>query len=65
MSMVKKTDNWGYNADLSCANWTGRTLRESIGGEYAREHTASKRIPTVAYVIAFITFTTLLTANFI
>jgi hypothetical protein len=62
---MKSDHNYGYFADLSHPNWTGRTLRESIGGEYAREHTASKRIPTFAYVIAFITFTTLLTANFI
>jgi len=62
---MKSDHNYGYFADLNHPNFTGRTLRESIGGEYAREHTASKRIPTVAYVIAFITFTTLLTANFI
>ena len=65
MSMVKKTDNWGYNANLACSNWTGRTLRESVGGEYAREYSASKRIPPVAYAVAFIAFITLLSANFI
>jgi hypothetical protein len=57
--------NYKYFADLSHPNWTGRTLRESIGGEYAREHTAAKRIPPVAYVIAFIALFTLLSANFI
>ena len=62
---MKSDHNYGYFADLSHPNFTGRTLRESIGGEYAREHTASKRIPTVAYVVAFIAFFTLLTANFI
>lgn len=62
---MKNDHNYGYFADLSQPNWTGRTLRESIGGEYVRVHTASKRIPTVAYVIAFVAFFTLLTANFI
>jgi len=62
---MKSDHNYGYFADLSHPNWTGRTLRESIGGEYAREHTASKRIPPVAYAIAFVTVFTLLTANFI
>jgi hypothetical protein len=62
---MKSDHNYGYFADLSQPNWTGRTLRESIGGEYAREHTAAKHIPPVAYVIAFIALFTLLAANFI
>ena len=62
---MKNDHNWGYFADLNHPNWTGRTLRESIGGEYAREHTAAKRIPTVAYVIAIVAFLTLVFANFI
>jgi hypothetical protein len=62
---MKSDHNYGYFADLSHPNWTGRTLRESIGGEYAREHTAANRIPPLAYVVAFVTLFTLLTANFI
>ena len=62
---MKNDHNYGYFADLSSPNWTGRTLRESVGGEYASEYSASKRIPPVAYVVAFIAFITLLSANFI
>jgi len=62
---MKSDHNYGYFANLSHPNFTGRTLRESIGGEYAREHAIANRIPPVAYVIAFIAFLTLLTANFI
>ena len=62
---MKSDHNYGYFADLSQPNWTGRTLRESVGGEYAREYSASKRIPPVAYAVAFIAFITLLSANFI
>ena len=62
---MKSDHNYGYFANLSHPNFTGRTLRESIGGEYAREHAVANRIPPVAYVIAFIAFLTLLTANFI
>jgi hypothetical protein len=62
---MKSDHNYGYFADLNHPNWTGRTLRESIGGEYARDYSKSKRIPPVAYVIAFVTLFTLLTANFI
>ena len=62
---MKNDHNYGYFADLSQPNWTGRALRESVGGEYAREYSASKRIPPVAYAVAFIAFITLLSANFI
>ena len=62
---MKSNHNYGYFADLSQPNWTGRTLRESVGGEYARQYSASKRIPPVAYAVAFVAFVALITANFI
>ena len=62
---MKSDHNYGYFADLSHPNWTGRTLRESVGGEYARQYSASKRIPPVAYAVAFVAFVSLIIANFI
>ena len=62
---MKNDHNYGYFADVSHSNWTGKTPRHSIGGEYYKEYTASKRIPLVAYAVALIAFITLLTANFI
>ena len=62
---MKSDHNYGYFADLNHPNWTGRTLRESIGGEYHREYSMSKKIPVVAYAVAFIAFVTILSANFI
>ena len=62
---MKSDHNYGYFADLSHPNWTGRTLRESVGGEYARQYSASKRIPPVAYAVAFVAFVALIIANFI
>ena len=62
---MKNDHNWGYFADLNHPNWTGRTLRESIGGEYARERTAAKRVPTIAYVMGIVAFLTFVFANFV
>lgn len=62
---MKNDHNYGYFADLSQPNWTGRTLRESVGGEYAREHSASQRIPLSAYVVAVIVVAVIVLANFI
>ena len=60
---MKNDHNYGYFADQP--NWTGRTLRESVGGEYAREHSASQRIPLSAYVVAVIVVAVIVLANFI
>lgn len=62
---MKSDHNYGYFADLSQPNWTGRTLRESVGGEYAREYSASKRIPLSAYVVAIMFVAVTVLANFI
>ena len=62
---MKNDHNYGYFADLSQPNWTGRTLRESVGGEYARQYSASKRIPPVAYAVAVIVVAVIVLANFI
>jgi len=63
---MKSNHNYGYFADLNHPNFTGRTLRtQSIGGEYARQYSASKRIPPVAYAVAFVAFVALIIANFI
>ena len=65
MSIIKKTDNWGYNADLSCSNWTGKTPRHSIGGTFSKDVQESKTIPVIAYFIALIAFIAVIAANFI
>ena len=62
---MKNDHNYGYFADLSQPNWTGRTLRESVGGEYANDHLASKHIPLSAYVVAVIVVAVIVLANFI
>jgi hypothetical protein len=62
---MKNDHNYGYFADLNHPNFTGRTLRESIGGTFSKDLQESKTIPVVAYVIALIAFVTLLSANFI
>jgi hypothetical protein len=51
MSIVKKSNNWGYSADRSTDNWTGRVSRqERITGEWSRYVRANKRIPPIAYL---------------
>ena len=63
---MKSNHNYGYFADLSQPNWTGRTARQqSIGGEYARHHSAAKRIPTSAYFVAAAAVLVLVLANFL
>lgn len=63
---MKNDHNYGYFADLNKPNWSGRTLRQqSISGEYARQYSASLRIPPVAYLVAVIAVATLVIANFL
>ena len=62
---MKNDHNYGYFADVSHSNWTGKTPRHSIGGEYAHEHLASKHIPLSAYVVAVIVVAVIVLANFI
>ena len=61
---MKNDHNYGYFADVSKPNWTGKVAR-SIGGEYAHEHFESKHIPLSAYVVAVIVVATIVLANFI
>ena len=62
---MKNDHNYGYFADVSHSNWTGKTPRHSIGGEYANDHLASKHIPLSAYVVAVIVVAVIVLANFI
>jgi hypothetical protein len=62
---MKNDHNYGYFADVSHANWTGRTPRHSIGGTFSTELQESKIIPVVAYSVALIAFIAVIAANFI
>jgi hypothetical protein len=59
-------NNWGYSADRSLPNWTGRVPRQSrITGEWASRHKDSRRIPKMAYVGAAAFVLAFYLANFI
>ena len=66
MSIVKKTDNWGYSVDRSSSNWTGRVPRQSrITGEWRTYRVRQRRIPKSAYVGAALFVALICLANFL
>jgi len=58
---MKNDHNYGYFADVSKPNWTGKVAR-SIGGEYS---SPEQRIPFSAYVVAVMVVAVIVLANFI
>jgi len=59
---MKNDHNYGYFADVSHSNWTGKTPRHSISGEYS---SPEQRIPFSAYVVAVMVVAVIVLANFI
>ena len=60
-----RADNWGYSADRSHPNWTGRVPRQSrITGTWSQSRKEDK-IPVSGYVMAVLAVGAFWLANFL